>query len=395
MRTTSRMKQTTKSLALGAAVGGCFAALVSAAAPAGAASDAKPAPVPSAAPSVAAPSSAPAAAAVPSAAETAEAAKRQHQAEIDTARARCTALLKTVTAVAIAREPIEEGECGTLAPVELVSVGRNPEVALSPPAIVNCDLAVALAEWVKADVQPLAKQHLGHNVVRLETMSSYSCRHAYGRKRGNLSEHGKANALDIRGFVTSTGQTAYVLEGWGMTSGEIRAAAAEAEKAARETAAAKAKAEAEALAQAAAKPKGGTPGVPVNPLAGAKTLADGLPKATDVFGAGTKEQGGGLGLTQPSKLGGPKKPDMLGGPKKPDMLGGPKKPDAGSRAAAPSAPAAGGTGSDATATSLFLRAVHDSACRRFGTTLGPEANAEHRNHLHVDLAERKLKNICE
>ncbi|MBN9143272.1 MULTISPECIES: extensin family protein [unclassified Novosphingobium] len=33
----------------------------------------------------------------------------------------------------------------------------------------------------------------------------------------------------------------------------------------------------------------------------------------------------------------------------------------------------------------FLRTVHQSACRRFGTTLGPDFNAAHRNHLHVDL----------
>ncbi|WP_236672203.1 extensin family protein [Croceicoccus sp. YJ47] len=32
----------------------------------------------------------------------------------------------------------------------------------------------------------------------------------------------------------------------------------------------------------------------------------------------------------------------------------------------------------------FLRAVHQSACKRFGTTLGPDYNAAHRNHFHVE-----------
>lgn len=32
----------------------------------------------------------------------------------------------------------------------------------------------------------------------------------------------------------------------------------------------------------------------------------------------------------------------------------------------------------------FLRAVHASACKRFGTTLGPEYNAAHRNHFHLE-----------
>ena len=33
----------------------------------------------------------------------------------------------------------------------------------------------------------------------------------------------------------------------------------------------------------------------------------------------------------------------------------------------------------------FLRAVHDSACRRFGVVLGPDANSLHQNHLHFDM----------
>ena len=33
----------------------------------------------------------------------------------------------------------------------------------------------------------------------------------------------------------------------------------------------------------------------------------------------------------------------------------------------------------------FLRLVHTSACKRFGTVLGPGYNAAHANHLHVEL----------
>ena len=43
----------------------------------------------------------------------------------------------------------------------------------------------------------------------------------------------------------------------------------------------------------------------------------------------------------------------------------------------------------------FLRAAHAAACRIFGTTLGPEANQAHRNHFHVDMAQRKHKKICD
>lgn len=37
---------------------------------------------------------------------------------------------------------------------------------------------------------------------------------------------------------------------------------------------------------------------------------------------------------------------------------------------------------------LFLRDVRDGACRLFATTLSPDYNAAHRDHLHLDQAER-------
>lgn len=36
------------------------------------------------------------------------------------------------------------------------------------------------------------------------------------------------------------------------------------------------------------------------------------------------------------------------------------------------------------ATREFLRVVHKSACKRFGTVLGPEYNAAHRDHFHLE-----------
>ncbi|HQZ27968.1 MAG TPA: extensin family protein, partial [Verrucomicrobiales bacterium] len=34
----------------------------------------------------------------------------------------------------------------------------------------------------------------------------------------------------------------------------------------------------------------------------------------------------------------------------------------------------------------FLTAIHASACKRFGTVLGPAYNAAHRDHLHLELS---------
>jgi hypothetical protein len=41
----------------------------------------------------------------------------------------------------------------------------------------------------------------------------------------------------------------------------------------------------------------------------------------------------------------------------------------------------------------FLRVIHASACKRFGTVLGPDYNEAHRNHLHVELAGATARGI--
>lgn len=42
-----------------------------------------------------------------------------------------------------------------------------------------------------------------------------------------------------------------------------------------------------------------------------------------------------------------------------------------------------------------LRRLHAAACGTFGTVLGPEANALHADHLHLDVARRRSGPYCE
>jgi hypothetical protein len=274
------------------------------------------------------------------------------QQDIEQAQARCAALLKGLYVVAVPEQPIREGvECGSAAPMKLVSVGKSP-VALSPPPIVTCDMIAALHRWLERDLQPLARKHLGAPVVRIETMSSYSCRNAYGRTGSRLSEHGKANALDIGAFVTARGEMAMVVADWGPTARQIAAKAAADKAEAEKAQASNGTATQPAAAQAAASnPTVLRPGTAIS-IPGVTVLVPGLPQ----------DHSPSLGLAPPSRLGGPKPP----------------------HAALPSGKMD------------FLRAAHRSACTLFNTVLGPEANNAHQNHFHVDMAERiKNTRICE
>ena len=46
----------------------------------------------------------------------------------------------------------------------------------------------------------------------------------------------------------------------------------------------------------------------------------------------------------------------------------------------------GGWNGGTAAERQFLTAIHASACKRFGTVLGPAYNAAHRDHLHLELS---------
>lgn len=312
--------------------------------------------------------------------------------EILLAKAHCMAILKGLDVVVLHEQPIKSGNCGTPAPVQLISIGRNPQVALTPPAIVTCDMVATMHSWVTKDLQPLAKKHLGANIIGIETMSSYSCRNAYGRKRTNLSEHGRANALDIGGFVTVAAKAADVLAHWGPTAREIRAqiVAAQAAAAAAKLAADKAAAETAAAVARARPPAqpgvavpatiangGGSPSNAAIAAGTVGTIIDGVPGlAARMPGAAQgAESRSGFGLMRPSQLGGPKATT------EPRVL-------------APGASVAA-DGLSQAQTAQFLRNAHTAACKRFGTVLGPESNLAHRNHFHIDMAERKSGNFCE
>jgi hypothetical protein len=46
-------------------------------------------------------------------------------------------------------------------------------------------------------------------------------------------------------------------------------------------------------------------------------------------------------------------------------------------------------------TSNFVRKAHDDACNTFGTVLGPDADAAHKTHFHLDMKSRRRSGFCQ
>ena len=101
---------------------------------------------------------------------------------------------------------IGPGECGGSNMVRLDAIMTRDQgrIALNPPATLRCGMAEAVAHFVRDDVAPAAAE-LGAPVTAIANFDSYDCR---GRNRivgAKLSEHGKGNAIDIRGIRLATG----------------------------------------------------------------------------------------------------------------------------------------------------------------------------------------------
>jgi hypothetical protein len=257
--------------------------------------------------------------------------------------------------------------------MELISIGKNPQVAFSPTVIVTCDMIAALHKWVTQDLQPLARRHLGASLIHIDTMSSYSCRNTYGRTANRLSEHGRANAIDIRGFITAKGEFTDVLADWGPTAHDVGT----------QVAAVKAISQPEQVDRIATR-AGGTS----DRLFATHALRAGTHDLDDSRGPTTTSATPSLLPTEAGSVAPPTVlptisiaiPSLtLGGFGQPSHLGGPMPAD--------------GPDTGADARIRFMREAHSAACRIFGTVLGPEANSAHRNHFHVDMAERAT--FCE
>lgn len=261
------------------------------------------------------------------------------EAEVQSALAACDMLLHSFAIKYEHLPPLREGACGAPALIKVSSIGAGPDVVIAPPAIVTCPLAAALAKWLRDVVQPAARAHLGAPVVRLYNYSSYVCRNRYNEPGQTISEHAFGNALDIGVFESSVGGKVSVLEHWN--------------------------------ARIETPPPLPVAAPPMSPVTGTEAAALRHAMSARAGAATPAESGTERTSRQASRLGpAPDESDMA----------------AGERSEAPFA---------LDARARFLRQVHDQACGPFATVLGPEANAAHANHFHLDMAERRNGAYCE
>lgn len=111
--------------------------------------------------------------------------------------------------------------CVVMGAVQLIDIG----VPVSNLKSMRCQLADAFTGWVRNAVAPAAFQILGSELVKVESMGTYSCRGIIGGGAGSsarMSEHGLANAVDVGGFILKDGRRITIVNDWNSDDPKIR-----------------------------------------------------------------------------------------------------------------------------------------------------------------------------
>jgi hypothetical protein len=116
----------------------------------------------------------------------------------------------TLSGVAIAESlpPLEARHgCGAddVLRLNAVILEDARQVEFKPAPILRCNMATEVAKWIRQDVAAQVLP-LGAPLAEIENYDSYDCRPRNRVVGAQISEHGRANAIDIRSVTLTNGK---------------------------------------------------------------------------------------------------------------------------------------------------------------------------------------------
>lgn len=129
------------------------------------------------------------------------------QEDADAAAKLCAAVLaKDKLVAAPAEAAMWDNGCGAAGQIKISAIKRKDgkDIALRPAALIRCETAEAVADWIRDEVVPATEAYSG--LSRVEVAASYHCRPRNNIRGARMSEHGRANAIDIRAIVMNDGR---------------------------------------------------------------------------------------------------------------------------------------------------------------------------------------------
>lgn len=140
----------------------------------------------------------------------------------DAARAAASGPMPAACAALVARgilaaEPASglavKAGCAPVRPlrVSAVQLEDGSRVELRPAAVIQCNVAAEVVDWVREDIAP-AIAAMGTRLKVVKVAASYECRPRNRQAGARMSEHGSANVLDVGGFEVADGRRLAVVD---------------------------------------------------------------------------------------------------------------------------------------------------------------------------------------
>ena len=132
-----------------------------------------------------------------------------NSAEVTAQPSDCNIRLEKIAVLAPMPRLIGPGACGggDMVRLDAVLVAPARRVELKPAPYLRCPMAEQLAAWVREDAAPRVAA-TGVALRSVETYDDFDCRGRNRKLNGKISEHGKGNAIDLRGLTFEDGRFA-------------------------------------------------------------------------------------------------------------------------------------------------------------------------------------------
>ena len=127
-------------------------------------------------------------------------------ADVTSAPSACRTRLEKLAVVTPMPRLIGPGSCGggDIVRIDAVWLAGGKKIEIKPQPYLQCPMAEQLALWLRDDAVPLTAA--AGVLQRLETYDDFDCRGRNRKLTGKVSEHGKANAIDLKGFTFEGGK---------------------------------------------------------------------------------------------------------------------------------------------------------------------------------------------
>jgi hypothetical protein len=149
---------------------------------------------------------------------------RQSKAKLTAPSAELKQCMRALNALDVTYERTPDRKFGGGCNIrDAVKVSKIDDVVLSGAGSMRCPVALKLAQWLQQDAQPAARQTIGSPIRAIESYGTYACRPVNNQIGGRLSEHGRANAIDLAAFRFANGERVSLLKGWRGDNRDARA----------------------------------------------------------------------------------------------------------------------------------------------------------------------------